>query len=207
MTKIITVTGPDGAGKSSVCSLLADSLLPRTIVVNIWDSLEQSPFYPCKSCIHTYLKENDPLSRSLLILHGIAQSLHKALSQRPDIILIDGYWYKYAVTETALSGYTKQFELALNVLPKAHVTFFLNAQPTTTINRKKYLSAFELGLTENASPPAQFLKFQGQVYQAWQQLRTRNPDWHEIDTQNIDAPKAADIIYQIVNKENFIHAH
>lgn len=207
MTKIITVTGPDGSGKSSVCNLLANNLSLHTIVVNIWDSLEQSPFYPCKSCIYTYLKENDPLSRSLLILHGIAQSLNRALNQKPDIIIIDGYWYKYAVTESALSGYTKQFELALDVLPEAHITFFLNAKPTTTINRKNYLSAFELGLTENTSPRAQFLEFQGQVYKAWQQLRTKNPRWHEIDTQNIDAPRAADIICQILNKGNLENAY
>jgi thymidylate kinase len=206
MTKIIAITGPDGAGKSSVCSLLATLFLPNTKVVNIWDSLDQSPFYPCKSCIHTYLKENDPLSRSLLILHGISQSLNRALSQKPDTLILDGYWYKYAVTEEALSGYTKQFELAANLLPKAHLTFFLDAKPITTINRKDYLSSFELGLTEKKEPQAQFLSFQGLVYEAWQHMRTRNPHWHEIDTQNISAPQVADLIYQI-SRRDFIHAH
>jgi thymidylate kinase len=196
MTKLVVVTGPDGAGKSSVCEILLQNM-DKAIVIDIWRGLNESPFYPSKTSIHEYLKAIDPSSRALLILHSLSRSLHLAQAAKPSLIIADGYWYKYAVTELALTGDTSMMRVADAMFPIPSLTVFLDVKPETALRRKKEFSAYEAGFADDKDDTA-FHGFQTRIYDKWLGMRSLNPDWRILDTQPCSVENVADQIKRLI---------
>lgn len=201
MSQLIVVTGPDGAGKSTVCSLLLDKLAKKSQVVDIWRGLHESPFYPCKSSIHDYLKSIDPASRGLLILHSLCRSYYQALEAKPSYIIADGYWYKYAVTERALTNNISGFQIAKTVLPKPSMTFFLDVSPQAALLRKTKVSSYEAGFSNETNTGQSFIRFQSKIHEGWRILLKENPHWHVINTELHASKYIAQIIADTILQE------
>ncbi|MEM7394790.1 MAG: hypothetical protein AAF492_20855, partial [Verrucomicrobiota bacterium] len=106
--KMICVTGPDGAGKTTQLTRLAEHYAydsaNKVVAVTIWDMLFDPDF---KSCIpfknprevDAYLGALDAMPRSLFLFHCMLQALDSAIRKEPDVMLVNAYWYKYYATE------------------------------------------------------------------------------------------------------------
>ena len=183
MSKLIIITGPDGAGKSTLCEQLCERLGANAKLVNIWSGLKESPFTASKSSIHSYLEKIDPISRNLLIFHSILAAIHDANHQQYPYILVDGFWYKYAVTEQALSKNKKVFEIAENIFEKPDRVFYLDVSPATALLRKNDVSAYEIGFAQTGDAGTQFITFQNKIHENWSLLIKQHPHWVQINTE------------------------
>lgn len=193
MTQLVVVTGPDGAGKSSVCEIINERL-DNCVVIDLWGGLRGSPFEASKADIHAYLQNIDPTSRGLLVSACLSRSLRRALTTKTRFVIVDGYWYKYAVTELALSGDSTMINIASTVFPVPDHVFFLDVNPAEALKRKLQFSRYEAGFSKEDDAQA-FIGFQTRIYDKWQTMLSLNPCWHIIDT---DEHSAAAIAGQIV---------
>lgn len=193
MTHLVVVTGPDGAGKSSVCKRICEMLSEPVAIVDVWQGIDQSPFRSCRDSVQDYMKDLDSRSRALLILHTLSRSFQNAMTRNPSVIIADGYWYKYAVTELALSGDETLFRLGNELFQIPHATFFLDVPPEAASKRKASFSAYESGFSSDDKTRA-FVRFQSRIYDKWQTMRTLFPAWHSVDSLSHNIESAASLI-------------
>lgn len=189
--RLITITGPDGSGKSS---------LVRTIIgqgqhglrikeVSIWDILSKNSLINNKAKVMELLRTIDTVPRAYFLLFSLSQALSDAMKQEDaDIILLNGYWYKYMVSEL---GFGLNFQTAIHLtedLPKPEMTFFLEVCPATALKRKQgELSAYEAGNADQNQTEKAFLKFQNSLQIHWQKLEEKSGPWmHLVESSTIE---------------------
>ena len=56
------------------------------------------------SDIYTYLKLLSPVSRTHFLFHALHLALERAWERKPNVLLLNAYWYKYFATEVAHGG-------------------------------------------------------------------------------------------------------
>lgn len=173
---LIVITGPDGSGKSTACALARENLALKfgadTVVeCSVWDCLETkagiTPAFHTQKEAAAYLGDLDGTSRTLFIFHAMARALALALKKNPRVVLLSGYWYKYAVSEIGY-GVDPDFVLgaSLGFARPAHV-FSLDIDPETAWERRKRASAYEQGASDLGSERERFVGFQTKLRQVW----------------------------------------
>jgi thymidylate kinase len=179
---LIAITGPDGSGKSTACSrvreLLAERLGTRVVEVSVWDALAEhgdvAPVFKGRAEAERYLADLDGVSRALFIFHAMARAVQLARQSKPSVMLLNGYWYKYAVSEIGY-GVDPDFVLGATLgfaLP-AHV-FCLDIDPETAWERRRRATAYEQGGSFGAaSERERFMGFQGRLRQAWSAIEAQ----------------------------------
>jgi dTMP kinase len=161
MSRLICITGPDGAGKSTMIKLLSEKL-ESVAVSNIWDIMEGGitnvPF-KSKKDVDDYLCELTPHSRLLFLAHALKYSTDKAISKGKEYVLLNGYYYKYFASELALGANEGRVNELIGFFPQADKVFYLEVSPEEAAKRKSRLSRYECGLVNEPSVK-DFISFQ-----------------------------------------------
>jgi thymidylate kinase len=179
---LIAITGADGSGKSTACAAVRARLAERlgaeaVAEVSVWDCLSEQagvmPAFRNPEEASRYLVDLDGTSRTLFIFHALARALQLGLRKQPRVVLLNGYWYKYAVSEIGY-GVDPEFVLgaALGFARPAHV-FCLDVDPATAWERRLRASRYEQGAAAadatagGAGERERFVRFQQKLASAW----------------------------------------
>jgi thymidylate kinase len=161
---MIAIAGCDGAGKSTLVRNLAAALAERgfeTEIVDKWDLFDASRYPECafltggperlKQCVPAM----EGVARALFIFWMIALTLKPIRRDAADkVYLLDGYWMKHAAAEILLGCAPEVVLAAVNALPEADLTFFLDVSPATASGRRQSQSRYECGRASESSPAA-----------------------------------------------------
>jgi dTMP kinase len=187
---LIAVAGCDGAGKSTLVRNLASALAAQghdVEVLDKWDIYDAQRYPEC-----AFLGgDQDQLKRGVAAMDGVARALFIfwmiSLTLKPlrtaaagKIHLLDGYWMKHAAAEILLGCPPGVVLAAVDALPEADLTFFLDVAPGTALGRKPRRSRYECGRDRDGSQAA-FASHQakvGSMLSAW----ARKRDWIRIDS-------------------------
>lgn len=186
---LVCVTGPDGAGKTTQVTRLAERLARRAdrkvAVVTIWDLLlnpKTAPKVAFRSPqqVDAYLRILSPLSRALYLYHCFNEAMVYALDTRPDLLILNSYWYKYYATEVAHGANADQIlTIADATFREPDITFYLTLSPEQAFDRKAQLSGYETGFAEPRSKDA-FVAFQRKAHEALEKEAQRR-SFHRLD--------------------------
>jgi thymidylate kinase len=198
----IAITGPDGSGKSTVCARVREALDSRfgrgsCAEVSIWDLLGDSrikPPFSSKEEAARYLGDLDGSSRTLFLFHAMSRALQLAERTPAKILLLNGYWYKYAVSELGYGVPTHTVEGAARGFAKPDQTFFLEVTPHTAAARRSESTRYESGLEQN-----DFVAFQTRLALHWGQIEEANGPWEHVSTQPTADAVAAEITQRILH--------
>jgi thymidylate kinase len=161
----ICMTGGDGSGKSTQIDCLTKFFEQRkiaTAAVSVWDAFTDPAVVAAMpiadpSDIYRYLKLLGPNSRPHFLFHALHLSLERALERRPQVLLLDGYWYKYFAAEIAHGADPAVLRSLAAAFPEPNVTFHLAIGPQDALRRKFHHSDYESGYGDDAQA---FLDFQ-----------------------------------------------
>tara|TARA_B100001964_G_scaffold199678_1_gene226164 strand:+ start:993 stop:1634 length:642 start_codon:yes stop_codon:yes gene_type:complete len=179
--RVICITGPDGSGKTTQMIKIAEELGHRggqkVIPVTIWDLLldpvsKNKLMFRTPSDVDAYLQILNPIARGLFLYHCFYQALELAKNRKPDILIVNSYWYKYYATEVAHGGDPDQLLRLADIFPQPDVTIYLHVTPEEAFHRKAELSGYETGFAKPRSKEA-FVKFQTRAQKALGDLASR----------------------------------
>lgn len=185
--KTIVLTGPDGTGKSTLCELIKKELKGKVVISSAWDTMgllsksNTENHLNSKDKIQDYLKKSDHQARLYFLFHAVSRSEQQAREAKPDYILFDGYWYKYAVAEMARGGDKNQILKTAELFLRPDLVLFLDIEPANALERKKNPSSYESGGAEK-NRENEFLKFQSAMYNYWKELKTHF-GWEVINSE------------------------
>jgi thymidylate kinase len=167
--KIICVTGPDGSGKTTQISRIAEILerggTAEVAAVTIWDllldpSCKGKVLFDDPAAVDRYLSILHPTSRALFLYHCFHEALELGKKRGAKVLLVNAYWYKYYATEVAHGGDKRKLrELAEAIFPAPDLTFHLRIAPEQAFERKERLSGYESGFAKTKNLEA-FVGFQ-----------------------------------------------
>jgi len=182
---IICITGMDGTGKTTLINSLLE-FYPQAHVANVWDLLDTKsdclPFSSKKN-VDNFLALLTPDSRLLFLAHVLKFSIDKALEKQSDMILLNGYYYKYFCSELALGANTKLVESLQDIFPEPDLVIELFAQAEDIAERKPHFSRYECGFQR--TDKESFISFQSRIKPNWN--RYDSSKWLRINTnQNQD---------------------
>lgn len=190
--KIVVVTGMDGAGKSTLLKRVHAEILDQgvsCVTCSIWDNLGVLPL-KSKSEIQSYLSTLEVKSRLLFLSHAMMNSLEKAISKQPDIILVDSFIYKYLVNER-VRGITHKFtDQVLQIFPRPNQVFFLQIDPEVALARKETFSDYE--------SDGDFLRFQEKMVPVWMELAGHCGNWQVLNGEESVDRLASLVVERIV---------
>ncbi|MEL7530538.1 MAG: hypothetical protein AAFN10_04480 [Bacteroidota bacterium] len=182
MKKLICITGGDGVGKSTLVDALVQQL-PDVYEADIWDLLksptESLPFQS-KHQIDDFLCALTPDSRLLFLAHALMWSIDTAMASEKSTILLNSYYYKYFATELALGADPALVHALGERFPQPALVIHLDLALREAVKRKKVLSRYECGLSQEPSPDS-FLAFQSKALAQWQTFDQRG--WHHLDAR------------------------
>ncbi|WP_419419427.1 hypothetical protein ACNVED_13050 [Legionella sp. D16C41] len=202
--KTIVIAGVDGAGKTTLCNAL-EKLLQlqgyKVEVATIWDILDKNLFIApvSKQNIPKYLQALSSQARSLFLLHGMAQAIHVAQKENPQLLIINSYWYKYYITELLHGAPRSDLDAIVKIFPKPDLVYYLDISPATLLKRKEVISAYESGNAEDRKKG--FLSFQKNALQEWDKIK--QPNWKTLDT-NLSIEDLACIVFEDIQKEKLL---
>jgi thymidylate kinase len=162
------VTGPDGAGKTTQIVRIADALSKRgkkkIVAMTIWDMLLDPSTrgrvaFKSPLELEPFLEILSPMARMLFLCHCLYEALDLAVARKPDVILANGYWYKYWATEVAHGGDPEAMLNLMKVFPEPVLTFCLDIEIDQAFRRKAKLSGYETGFAAERTLEA-FTAFQ-----------------------------------------------
>lgn len=199
----IAITGPDGSGKSTVCAALckrlSESLGANSVQeVSVWNALHalndpKISLLPSREVTEKYLSTLGNGSRPLFIFHALARACEQA---DPDskVHLLNGYWYKYAVSELGYGVPLKNVLGAVESFSTPDLVFCLDVDPETSWRRKQKATSYEKGGEQGGAKnsEASFLSFQNRLKKYWDAVETQSFErdlikWiHIQSTQSID---------------------
>lgn len=202
----ICITGPDGAGKSSLIrELLEEEKLSngkKIKEVSIWDQFhlpEERRYIHIKSKQHVdqYLNSLAPASRTFFLLHCLVQSMEMARQEKVELAFLNGYWYKYMASEVAHGGQMDTLIKWAKVFPEPEMIFSIQVPVTVAAVRKTAYSGYESGFPTQRDQIT-FLRFQTKVHAAFEQIMKGKPV-HLLDGQQ---PLAV-LKNQVLNKMGY----
>ena len=187
---LCVITGPDGTGKTTLVSALVRALNHahgdgHATTVRIWDSLadllsvEQA---------RRYLATVGHRSRATLLLHGISRALDLGEAAGAQVLVIDGYWYKYMVSELAHGTSPAVFAGCAEAFPTPDLAVYLDLPIEVALARKTGISDYERGLDAEAGTEAQaFVAFQERMQSRWAAIEADVGPWvHLSSTQPVE---------------------
>jgi thymidylate kinase len=185
----ICITGGDGVGKSTLTKSVEARLTANGKTVyncSIWDTLKAMIKYfkadiKGKDEVQEYLKSCSSTSRVFFLFHAMSYSLEEARKSDADIILIDSYWYKYAITESLMGTDINELKNIARIFPKLDKVFWLSLDPKIAFDRKKQvgLSKYEMGGKSGTEGEEFFKKILQKSQSLWKNLKEDN--WIELD--------------------------
>ncbi len=197
-TKLVCITGIDGSGKSTLLKELKETI-PNARVVTIWDMMKNPDFAKVSlfreaKDVDEYLHLIRPPARTFFLFHCMSEAIRSALKERPKLILIDAYWYKYGASEIA-SGADYEFVQKLGEgFPKPDLVFFLNLDSTDALARKGKYSGYECGYHPSREPSG-FVQFQGSSFKVLTQMMSA------IGAETLDGKKSvSDNLQQVLTR-------
>ncbi|MFZ2960653.1 MAG: hypothetical protein WA705_27550 [Candidatus Ozemobacteraceae bacterium] len=203
---IICLTGIDGCGKSThlktISRRLAEEKKVTAAFLTVWDisrnkRYQSHSFISDKEAIYRYLATLHGGARMLFIAHALMESLELLLEEKPDVILADGYWYKYLFSES-LHGLGVDWLLkAVTGFPEPHKCVLLDIPAERSWARKPGITPYECGMAEPGEKT--FLSFQTRLRQ--EMLRyARGKNWSVI---SVDRPvnDVADELWKLLKDE------
>lgn len=192
----VCVTGPDGAGKSTLVQAVVAGLDARhgpgtATHVQIWDSLR--PLIG-KEQAQQYLGTLGDRARALLLLHAVARVLELGERSGARVLVLDGYWYKYAVSELEHGAPPAIFASCGEVFPTPDRTWVLDVPLDTARDRKSSSTAYERGF---ASDPGAFAAFQARLRGRWAALEASQGPWHHLAATDPPEALAARVLAEV----------
>jgi thymidylate kinase len=202
--RLVAVTGPDGTGKSTLVASVVARLgmqggggtpggrspdqkgdWPSAATVQVWDALVG--LLPQADAVR-YLGRIGDRSRALLLLHAASRALDLAHERRVELIVLDGYWYKYAVSEIEQGAPPELFAACETAFPRPDVVFALDLPVDEALRRKRATSAYERGLGRHGdSEDDAFVAFQTRLRDRWAALEARVGPW--VHLSSTDPPE------------------
>jgi dTMP kinase len=182
---VICVAGGDGSGKTTQIARLTAFFEERhrkVAPVSIWDAftdlavVSKLPIAQ-PSDIYRYLKLLSPVCRTHFLFHALHLALELARDRQPNVMLLDGYWYKYFATEVAHGGDPAQLRRLAAGFPEPDLTFYFSVSPQDALARKANRSDYESGYGEDDQ---KFLDFQHRAHEVLQALAVEY-GWTELD--------------------------
>ena len=182
---IIVIGGTDGVGKSTLVNrLIAQQWGPFTSEKvrhrSIFDANPHLVEMISKDGLNKYLTHLDPTARFLFCLHAIRQSLTNL--NPDDIVLYDGYWYKYAARELAHGMPSGLLGAIDSFLPKPKAILHIHLDPEIAVKRRESFTVLERGGVARHETSA-FVSYQSKVQSQWDLI---NPHLKDIPIYNLD---------------------
>lgn len=177
--RLVCVTGPDGSGKTTQITRLAERLERRegrkVSVVTIWDMLldpKTQPLVPFEdpAQVDRFLGVLSPTARSLFLFSCLAQALDLARERDPDLLLVNAYWYKYYATEVAHGASRAMLDAVVSVFPKPDLVLYLDVSPEESLRRKARPSRYESGFPKEPSTEG-YIRFQTRAHEVLADLK------------------------------------
>ncbi len=188
---LITISGSDGSGKSTLTKRLYEHTRAQGIeshLVDRWDILDHKKIPatrfvdPDLTQMRTCVEEMPLKARFRFLTWAMAISLETA-NQRVgenDLLLFDSYWYKHAAVEIAYGGDKQEIENLVSTMPKSDQVVFLHVPPEVTLSRiRNQLVPYECGMDKSCSDNS-FITHQQKVIaqlEMWADIY----GWHMID--------------------------
>ncbi len=188
---MICLTGIDGCGKSTHLATLSDRLQKhlgeQVPVLNVWDIARQSRYQSHalladREALYRYLGSLHGGARGLFILHALRESLDSILDSHPKMILVDGYWYKYLLTEILHDPGCEWLYDCTAGFPRPVGTILLDLSAEASLKRKPSLTPYECGFSRPG--PETFVPFQNRLRTSLQEM-ARRERWPIVD---VDRP-------------------
>jgi thymidylate kinase len=179
--RLVVVTGPDGSGKSTACAGARERLAARGVScreAGVWDALEPAPGLPrppfaSRSEAERYLADLDGTARGLFIFHALSRALQLGRRAGPEVLLVNGYWYKYAASELGYGVDPAVVRGWVTGFPEPDQVFFLELDPETAWRRRQAATAYEqgpAGSAESESEKERFIRFQTRLAPEWETI-------------------------------------
>ncbi|WP_187288066.1 dTMP kinase [Segniliparus rotundus] len=158
------MTGVDGSGKSTQISALARAFAEQGRAagrVSIWDGLSSERMrgalaFRSREDVYRYLGMLTPAARAYFLFHALQVSMDLAVAGVWDVLLLDGYWYKYYATEVAHGADREAVRAMALGFARPDRTFYLTVDPAVATARKACRSDYESGYGD----ARRFLDFQ-----------------------------------------------
>lgn len=206
----IAITGPDGSGKSTVCAALCEYGTKRyghgsVREVSVWNALSDPrvALLPSREATEKYLATLGTTSRPLFIFHALARACEQAekleASSETKILLLNGYWYKYAASEL---GYGVPSEIVFGAtagFSAPNLVFCLDVDPETSWQRKKQATAYEQGGSENSK--ASFISFQTRLRNFWTTVENKSVEREGIQWIHLSSLNSIEETVSIIASE------
>jgi thymidylate kinase len=169
--QLICVTGPDGSGKTTQIARIAEALAKRgkkkIVPMTIWDMLLDPTTrgrvaFKSPGELDAFLEVLSPMARMLFLAHCLYAALDLAVARKPDLVLVNGYWYKYWATEVAHGGDPEAMLGLMKIFPEPALTFCLDISTEEAFRRKTKPSGYETGFAAERTLEA-FSSFQARA--------------------------------------------
>ncbi|MBF0548372.1 MAG: hypothetical protein HQM08_28310 [Candidatus Riflebacteria bacterium] len=200
---IICLTGVDGCGKSTHIKRLRERIQlekgKKCEILSVWDitnlpKYQTHPFISDRTVIHRYLASLHSPARALFILHALMESLDSILEKKPDIILAEGYWYKYILTETLHFQNSELLFKFAEAFPLPSKVVLLDVPPEDVWERKPTVTLYECGFSEPSRDS--FIAFQSLLRKIMIEF-CKHKGWKAIDARPPQDDVASEIWKQI----------
>ncbi len=210
---VVAVVGPDGAGKSTSTTLLAERLTAAghpAVRVDRWDIADRDR-YPNASCLTgdvavarrcAALMPGTP--RLLFLLWASALALADRPAGPDETVLLDGYWQKHAASEIAYGADPSWVAAVGAGLPAADLTVYLRITPEAAWVRKAGRPVpFECGMDLSCSRES-FLAHQRSITATLDRWAARD-GWLVVDA-GLPPGRLADAVAAAVLRESGVAA-
>ena len=198
---VICVVGGDGSGKTTQIARLTaffEEEKRKVVPVTIWDAFvdptvaSKLPFER-PSDVYAYLKLLGPVSRTHFFFHALHLALERAWDRKPNVLLLNAYWYKYFATEVAHGGDPALLRQLAAGFPAPNRTFYLSVGPEEAFARKTHRSDYESGYGRDEQTT---MAFQRRAHEALQALAVEY-SWTELDGRSSPSDITSTMIHQV----------
>lgn len=188
MSKLICITGIDGSGKSTLIKTL-NRKVEGSVVASIWQSFESNQqLFKTKRDVYEYMLSLTVNSRVIFLAHAIRFGLERALESRSEIVLLDGYYYKYFAPELVLGADPDLIRKLGDTFPQPDCIICLDADAELSFSRKQEITSYECGFAMEVSHET-YVNFQESVIHkrrffdqsSWKFLDARLSPEHLVD--------------------------